>query len=300
MPPGGWEGGLAGAAAAQRGLVTRPQLIALGFSPRAIEHRVAKGWLHRVHRGVFAVGSPVLRPWGAEMAALLYAGGDVVLTHESAAALWGFAARPSFVAITMVGRKIRSRPGVRVHQVSGYDLRDVQIHDALPVTTPARTLIDCAARSDIDRLLNEARVLKLVNDAAIHAAMERCPGRAGVATMRELLEVERDTGFTRSRAERRLRRIIKASGIEPPIFNTHVQGVEADAYWPRLKVVVEIDGYQFHGHWAAFQSDRAKANMLVAAGYVVLRFTWQQLTLRPLQVVAEVARTLGRVEAQAG
>jgi very-short-patch-repair endonuclease len=292
--------GVAGAAAAQRGLVTRSQMVALGFSPKAIEHRFATGWLHHVQRGVFSVGSPVLQPWGAEMAALLSVGGDALLTHESAAAVWGLGANPSFVAITVIGRKVRNRQGVRVHEVNGFDIRDVQIHNALPVTTPARTLIDCAASSDLDRLLNEARVLKLVTDAEILAAMARCPGRTGVAAMRALLEAEKDTGFTRSRGERRLKRIIRASGIEWPIFNTYVEGVEADAYWPRFKVVIEVDGYHVHGHWRAFQRDRAKANKLVAAGYVVLRFTWHQLTLRPMQVAAEIARTLGRVEAEAG
>src|ERR1700759_3325582 len=106
VPRGGWEMGLAGALAAQRGLVTRPQLVALGFSPKAIEHRVGTGWLHRVHRSVFSVGSPVLQPWGAEMAALLSVGGDAVISHASAAAVWGLIPNPSFVAITMIGRRV--------------------------------------------------------------------------------------------------------------------------------------------------------------------------------------------------
>jgi very-short-patch-repair endonuclease len=200
----------------------------------------------------------------------------------------------------MIGRHARSQPGLQLHEVDLLDIRDVRLHQGFPVTSPARTLIDCAAGDvAIDRLLNEARALKLVKDGEIGAAMERCPGRRGVKAMRALLALEQDTGFTRSEAERVLKRIVGESGIERPIFNTHVEGVEVDAYWPRLKLVIEVDGYLTHGRWVTFQRDRAKANKLVGAGFVVLRFTWHQLTLKPMQVVAEIARTLARLEAQA-
>jgi very-short-patch-repair endonuclease len=292
--------GLAQVAGAQRGLVRVSQLRALGIGRSAMRHRIARGSLHVVLPSVLAVGSAVLQPRGMETAALLYAGDDVVISHESAAALWGLTPTPSFVAITMIERKVGRQPGVRAHRVRSLDVRDVQTQAGFPVTSPARTLIDCAARDlPLDRLLNEARVLKLVKDAEINAAMERCPGRTGIKALRALLAAEADTGFTRSRAERILKRIVSQAGLERPVFNASVIGVEADAYWPRLKLVIEVDGYQAHGHWPAFQRDRAKANKLVAAGYVVLRFTWHQLTQRPMQVVAEIVRTLARLEAQA-
>ena len=98
---------LAAVAAAQHGLVTRAQLVGLGLSRKAIEHRVQTGWLHRVHRGVFAVGNPLLQPLGAEAAGLLYAGEDAVISHESAAAIWRLTGRPSFVAITLIGQTVR-------------------------------------------------------------------------------------------------------------------------------------------------------------------------------------------------
>ena len=121
-------------------------------------------------------------------------------------------------------------------------------------------------------------MLTLVTDAEIDAAMGRCPRRTGTGAMRALLQVERDSGFTQSNAERRLKRLVRDSGLERPRFNTDVEGVRTDAYWPRLKVVVEVDGYQAHGHGAAFQRDRARDRRLIAAGLVVLRFTWHQLT----------------------
>jgi very-short-patch-repair endonuclease len=290
---------LAQVAGAQRAMVHRSQLRALGITHGSYEHRVRVGALHRVLPSVFSVVDPVWEPLARETAALLYAGENAMLSHESAAALWGMTAHPSFVAITMIGRHPRRQPGLRLYEVAALDVRDARMHLGFPVTSPARTLIDCASGPKIDRLLNEARVLKLVKDAEIHAAMGRCPGRTGVGTMRALLEVEKESGFTQSGAELRLKRIIGASGIERPVFNTYVEGVRADACWSRLKLVIEVDGYQAHGHWAAFQRDRARDAKLIAAGYVVLRFTWHQLTEKPMRVVAEIARTLGRLEARA-
>ena len=112
------------------------------------------------------------------------------------------------------------------------------------------------------------------------------------ARVRALRAAEQDTGFTRSEAERILKRIVKDSGIKRPIFNTYVEGVEVDAYWPRLGLVIEVDVYLTHGRWATFQRDRAKANKLIGAGFVVLRFTWHQLTRKPMVVLAEIVRAL--------
>jgi very-short-patch-repair endonuclease len=196
------------------------------------------------------------------------------------------------VALTLIGRHVRSQPGLRVHRVTGLDIRDVRVHQGFPVTAPARTLIDCATTPTIDQLLNEARFLRLVTDRQLHEAMDRCPGRKGTGPLRALLREEDDSGFTRSRAERRLKRLVKEAGIERPLFNTYVEGLQADAYWPRHGVVVEVDGFQAHGHRQAFERDRARDNTLATAGNLVLRFTWRQLTRDPMVVLAEIVRAL--------
>lgn len=286
------ERGLAQVAGLQRAMVHRSQLRALGITQGSYEHRVRAGALHRVFPSVLSVVHPIFEPLAHETAALLYAGHDALLSHETAAALWGLAPAPSFVVITLIGRHPRSQPGMRLHEVDLLDIRDARLHLGFPVTSPARTLIDCATNPNIDDLLNEARALKLVKDADIQAAMERCPRRKGVKALRALLEAEKETGFTRSKAERILKRLVRQAGLEQPAFNTTVMGVEVDALWAAHKVVIEVDGHRFHGSYRAFQRDRAKANKLVAAGYVVLRFTWPQLTERPMVVVAEIARTL--------
>jgi very-short-patch-repair endonuclease len=288
------ERGLAEIAAAQRTLVHLSQLRALGITRGAYNHRIAAGSLHRVLPSVVSVVHPLLEPWAAETAALLYVGDDAVLSHESAAAVWGLAEPPSFVAITQIGRTAAKQEGLRLHRVKALDIRDVLVHSGFPVTAPARTLIDCARGDRIDRMLNEARVLRLVSDAALNAAMDRTPLRPGVKRLRERLRSEDDSGFTRQEAERRLKLLIREGGIETPVFNTHVEGFEVDAYWPRQQVVVEVDGYATHGHRAAFERDRQRDQKLIGAGYLVVRTTWRQLVQEPMAVAVVITRALTR------
>jgi very-short-patch-repair endonuclease len=105
---------------------------------------------------------------------------------------------------------------------------------------------------------------------------------------------EQDTGYTQSRAERLLKRLIKDAELERAVHNVDIEGKRVDAVWPRHKVVVEVDGHQWHGHRQAFERDRARDQKLIAAGYVVIRVTWRQLTERPMTVVASIATTLAR------
>lgn len=152
----GGERGLAQVAAAQPGVVRLSQLRALGISRGSYEHRVQVGSLHRVLPSVLSVVHPLFESWAAETAALRYAGDDALMSHDSAAALWGLTRNPSFVAITLIGRKVERQPGLTQHRVRGLDIRDVRIRHGFPVTSPARTLIDCAASElPVDRLLNE-------------------------------------------------------------------------------------------------------------------------------------------------
>jgi very-short-patch-repair endonuclease len=107
-----------------------------------------------------------------------------------------------------------------------------------------------------------------------------------------LLSDRYEQGYSRSGAERRLRRLVKAAELQPPAFNTYVLGFEVDAVWAAEKLIVEVDGYGAHGHQAAFERDRKRDQLLAAAGYVVLRFTWRQLTREPLAAVARIAEML--------
>ncbi len=253
------------------------------------------GSLHRVLPSVLSLVHPVLEPLARETAALLYAGDDCVLSHGTAAALWGVAPAPPFVALTVVGRGVEKQPGLRVHRVRTLDAGDVRMKHGFPVTAPARTIIDFAAAHPADavaRALNEARVLRLVTDAELTAALGRCPGRTGTRCVRQLLAAEHGPAITRSEAERRLERLVAEAQLPRPQCNVRVENHLVDVLWPLQRLVVEVDGYGFHGHRRAFENDRRRDQALAAAGYQVLRVTWRQLCDEPIAVATRLAQAL--------
>ena len=167
---------------AQHGVVARAQLLALGLSADAIGRRVRNGRLRPLHRGVYAVGHLVVRREAHWLAAVLACGDDAVLSHATAAAHWGL--RPSAatrVDVTVRGAGGRKRPGLRVHR---YALLpgEITTHEAIPVTTPARTLLDLAAalpRRALERAVDQTEVLRLFDLTALAATISAHQGRAG-------------------------------------------------------------------------------------------------------------------------
>jgi very-short-patch-repair endonuclease len=141
-------------------------------------------------------------------------------------------------------------------------------------------------------MLNEAQVQRLVTTRAIEAVLERTPTLKGSSVIRQLLQADDDSGYTRSEAERRMRRLAAAAGLDEPLVNARVLGYEVDFLWPEQRLVVEVDGYQFHGHRQSFESDRRRDQLLVAAGYRVVRVTWIQLRDEPIAVIASIAQAL--------
>jgi hypothetical protein len=285
-------------ASSQRGLAVREQLLAAGVTRGAIAHRIAVAALVVVHRGVYRIGHDAPAPFVAEMAAALYFRGDAVLSHRSAAAIWGLLpSAPGEVQLTIVGRDSRSRPGIRLSRAETLDRRDFRWRDGLPVTSPARTLIDLASCSDeaeFERALAQARVLRLVDDRHLHEAMARGPHRRGVAGLRSVLAAQRGPALTRSEAERRFLALIDAAQLPWPEVNVSLCGHEVDCLWPGATVVAEVDGHAFHGDRAAFERDRRRDQVLVAAGYDVIRVTWRQLTEEPLAVAVRLGQALAR------
>lgn len=188
--------------------------------------------------------------------------------------------------------------GVVVHRSTILDARDVLIHDGLPVTAPARTLLDLAAElapRELERMLDTALVQRCVTLRQVGDVIARAGRHRGCVALRELLLAHTHTTFTRSEAEERLLALVRAAGLPDPLVNVRRRGFELDFYWPRdpgRDVAVEIDGYEFHGGRAAFERDRRRDAILRAAGIDVLRFTWRRLTEEPYAVVAELALAL--------
>jgi very-short-patch-repair endonuclease len=146
----------------------------------------------------------------------------------------------------------------------------------------------------LEGLISEARVLGLLLPGDLEQALGRSRRRPGAARVRALLDREGEPPIMRSRAERRLRALLRQARLPLPLTNVQVEGYNVDALWPQQRLVVEFDGYGAHGHRRAFERDRFKDAALVAAGYRVIRVTWRQLTDQPLVVVANVARALAQ------
>jgi very-short-patch-repair endonuclease len=284
-------------AARQLGLITAEQLIAAGVGRGSIRWRLANGALHRVFRGVYLVGHSVPAPDAFEFAALLACPGALV-SHRSAAGLWGIAAPSSgSVELTVVGRDCRSRDGLRVHQVQTLDPRDHRTQRGIPVTAPARTLIDYTSTTGADeaeRAIAEALALRLVTEPQIRAACDRAPHRAGVARVRAIMGQPGGPRRTRSNGERAMLGLIRAAGLPVPLTNHPVEGFNADFFWPEVGLIVELDGGDFHRPRPAFERDHRRDIVHKDAGHEVLRVSGQQLDREPVYIAAVIVRAYDR------
>ena len=285
-------------AARQRQVVARSQLLAAGVSPRAIEHRVARGRLHAIHRGVYLAGSAELLPLGRETAALLVCGPNAALSHRTAAAIWRIVTFvPSAIDVLVVGRNPRPRGAVRVHRAQKLDTSELRRRDALVVTSPSRTLIDLAGVVDertLRRSVEEALRLRLVRSGEVLAALERAPRRHGAPALRAALSANDAPAMTRSEAERRLLDLLRVAGLPAPATNVRVAGFEVDAVWRAERLIAEVDGFAFHASREAFERDRRRDAALQAAGWRVVRLTWRRLVDEPEAVVALIAGLLAQ------
>ncbi|MGI8863049.1 MAG: DUF559 domain-containing protein [Solirubrobacteraceae bacterium] len=284
-----------GVAARQLALITAEQLYAAGLTKDAIVTRRRRGILHLVHRGVYVLGHPLLLPGARELAGVLACGESAVISHRSAVGLWGISSLPAGVVdVSVVGQQGRKRRGLRVHRVT-IDNADRRLKHGIPITSPARTLFDFAAQAESDELeraIAEAYARGLVTETELRSALERSCHRKGAALLRAELAREGGPAWTRSEAERRMKELLRQARLPPPQVNVPVAGFVADFLWPAHGVIVEVDGYQFHGHRAAFEKDHRKQTVLAAAGYRVIRVTWRQLEQEPMAVIAAIAQAL--------
>jgi very-short-patch-repair endonuclease len=291
------DAALAALAAHQHGVVTRRQLRALGLRDTAITERVARGRLHRVHRGVYAVGHPVLGARGQWMAAVLAGGPGTVLSHAAAGALWDLRASAAARIDITVRRSGRAqRPGLRVHRPRDLRPDETTVHQRIPVTTPARTILDLAATLQprpLERLLDQAENTRLAHIAALDALARAHPGHRGASRLLAALDSHAPgTTLTRSDLEERFLALCREQGLPRPRVNDHLEGKERDFVFPAHRLVIETDSWSHHRTRRAFEDDRARDQLLIAAGWRTIRFTHRQLTNEPHGVAATVAAAL--------
>jgi very-short-patch-repair endonuclease len=272
------------------------QLLALGFSRSAIGRWVESGRLHRVHSGVYAVGHRRLGPRGWWMAAVLACGPGAVLSHQSAARLWGIlGGHGSRTHVTVPARGRPRRAGIARHQVRRLDPQDRTKRDGIPLTSLARTLLDVAevAPSQLDRAYEAAERLRLLDLAALHKLCERSPGRRGLKPLRALMaDQARFAEDTNTGLEEQFAAFCRRHRLPPPAFNVLVEGYLVDAVWVDRRLVVELDSWSFHRTRAAFERDRVRDSALQLAGYRTIRITWRRLTSEPEAVGSTIRQLL--------
>jgi very-short-patch-repair endonuclease len=281
-------------AARQHGVIATRQLAQLGITHSAIRRRVAAGRLHRLHWGVYAVGHSRVSTHGRWLAAVLACGPDALLSHRSAAALWGIRSHPPGpVDVTVPGRGRRRRQGIRVHVSRQLGPEVAARRNEIPVTSVPRTLLDLAETLHFDlleRAVAEADRLELLDLADMDRLLSRSRGRRG----RRRLTVLLATGVapTRSGLEQAFVRLCRDFELATPEINVAVAGLEVDALWRGLRLIVEVDSWEFHRGRDAFEHDRARDAQLQLAGYRVIRVTWRALSREPAKVAETIRRLL--------
>lgn len=282
----------------QHGVVTRRQLLALGFGPRSIEHRLANGRLHWLHRGVYALGRRELGPEGRWLAAVLTCGAGAVLSHGSAAALWGFGREDEEIEITVRNSSTRWRSGIWVHSRPKLSRDEVTVRNGIPVANPVLTFIGLARYREpheLERAVSEADRLGLTDPETLRAALAG-KREQGVPALRHLLDAH-TFRLTDSELERRFLRLVGEAGLPLPLTGHRLNGFLVDFYWPELGLVVETDGIRYHRTPAQQARDRRRDQSHTAAGFTQLRFTHAQITREAnhvRRVLTEILRRLQR------
>jgi very-short-patch-repair endonuclease len=288
---------LAELAGRQHGMVAWRQLRALGLGKASIAHRVRAGRLHRLQPSVYAVGHRVVTRQGWWMAAVLSSGPGAVLSHHSAAALWGLRGYSERAVEVTVGRKSTSSKRFRRHHAL-LPTDETATEQGIPVTTVPRTILDLAASEPaetIESLLREAEFRRLWDRLSLRDLVERYPGIRGAGKVRTALErlQSEPGGRRRSPLEERFAPFLRLHRLPQPRFNEWIaledgRRFQVDCRWPGTRLIVELDGWEAHGTRSAFRGDRARDRRLRAAGYSVTRLTWSQLDDEPLEIARDL------------
>jgi very-short-patch-repair endonuclease len=282
-------------AARQWGVLSLDELRMCGLTRKEVMGRVRNGRLHSLYRGVYAVGHPNLPLEGHFLAAVKACGTNAVLSHISAAALYGLVRwdhrYPEVTAPTT-----RTHRSIHTHRSSKLEVHDATHHKGIPITTPARTLIDLAATLDyrpLRRAVREAQ-RNLVTIPQILDTLDRLGPRPGIGNLTKILA----TGHapTRSELEDTVLELILSAGFQRPDINQslQIQGrtIIPDFRWPDQRLVIEADGAEWHDNRLTREDDAEKQAILEAAGERVVRITWAQAITHRTQTLERI-RTAG-------
>ena len=275
-------------------MVAHGQLLALGLSEGSIRSRLSSRHLTRIHRAVYVpAGIPLTKP-SRYIAATLAMGESAVLSHRSAADHWGIAPYAgTWIDVSTPGSRRKPRQPIRPHGHS-FGPTETTVHRRIPVTSPARTLLDLAEIADTRRVelaIQRAERLELFDLAAVEAIINRAHGHRGLKNLRRALAAYLPAPV-RSPLEYDFLAFARDHGLPPPEVNVMLAGHEVDAVWRERRLVVELDSWEHHRDRVAFERDRIRDAELKLAGYEVVRITWRRLSTEPDAVAALLSRLL--------
>jgi very-short-patch-repair endonuclease len=264
----------------QHGVLTRRDLLHLGFSAEAIKHRVRVGRLHPIVRGVYAVGRRQLSGEGRWMAAVLASGPEAALSHRSAAALWGFAKEhPDYIDVSVRRASETRLSGIRCHRRPTLPTSEVTTRRNIPLTRPVRTFLDLATvagPNTVERAINEADKLDVIDADSLRKALDDYAGELGVRPLRRILD-EHTFRLSDDELERLFRPIAVSAGLSTPLTKQIVNEFEVDFFWPKIGLVVETDGWRYHRTPSAQTRDALRFQAHTAAGLTPIRFSHHQV-----------------------
>jgi len=295
---------LAELAQRQHGVVSIRQLERkLGYSRKAVQRDVASGHLHPLHRGVYAVGHRRVSDHGRCLAAVLACGSGALLSHGSAAWLWGISRyrRAPLQVTTPLPRKLHLP--IRRHHSRILTEADRALVEAVPVTALPRTLLDCATEArdwQLQRMLKRSEELRLFDLGSVEELLDRSRGHRGWGRLRRAIALYAPAPFTRSEFEQRFFEAALAAGLPRPATNLFEAGFELDVYWPEHRFAVELDTYGTHGGHASFESDRLRQEDLKLAGIEMTRVTDVRFQREPRAVLARVSTLLAQRRRERG
>jgi very-short-patch-repair endonuclease/predicted transcriptional regulator of viral defense system len=281
---------IAAVAESQHGVVGLSQLRELGLSARAVQHRAARGRFHRIHRAVYAVGHSKLTGRGHWMGAVLACGPNAVLSHRSAAGLWGL--RPDNRRksdVSLPSPSARPKQAIEVHRSVTLTAEDVTIVDGIPCTTVARTLVDLGdvvPRRAVERAVEQADVLQLFDLRDVERAIERAGPRRGTGLLLSVLADLEGHTLTDTDLEEAFLSLCRDAALPTPEVNawmTLPDGTPAkiDFLWRAERLAVETDGGPFHRTRQSRERDARRDQLLRLMTFEPVRFTGRQVAREP-------------------
>jgi predicted transcriptional regulator of viral defense system len=276
-------------AASQHGVVTRNQLLSAGVSRRSIANRLDKGSLIRVHAGIYRVGHRAPNILATFIAAVYACGDGAALSGRAAGHLLGIVrAVPEEPEVTAPRR--RTVDGVATRR--GQTIEATIWHN-IPVTTPARTLVDLAASltaAELARAMHEAGIRHGTTPEQVEAVLSRHANAPGAAALRAVLRG--DVHVTLSKLENAFLELLRNAGLPLPVTNRRAGGSFVDCRWPEHKLTVELDSYRFHSSRHAWEQDRRRERQAYARGDEFRRYTWGDVVESPKPTLKELRAVL--------